>query len=83
MCEESLVGQGDGNCAPPVPLVKVDKNPRLSQGSKKKQTLEEVLGKIATLAPPTPPRDARFFHHVCGLTKEEGTRICCRNQEMH
>ena len=70
MCEESLDAGGDGGCTPTAAVVKVNENPRLSQGAKKMQTLEEVLGKIATLAPPTPPRDARFFHHVCGLTKE-------------
>jgi hypothetical protein len=70
MCEESLLGRGDGDSPAPAPLVKVDKNPRLSQGSKKKQMLEEVLRKIAALAPPIPPRDARFFYHVYGLTKE-------------
>jgi hypothetical protein len=51
--------------------VKVEANPKQSQGSKRKQTLEEVIGKIAILAPPTLPRDARFFHHVCGLTKDK------------
>ena len=49
MCEESLVGRGDGDCTPPAPLVKVDENPRLSQGSKKKQMLEEVLARLLHL----------------------------------
>ena len=53
-----------------TPPLKADGNPRVAQGVKKKLTLEEVLAKIAALAPPTPPRDARFFHYVCGLSNK-------------
>ena len=53
-----------------TPPLKADGNPRVVQGAKRKLTLEEVLAKIAALAPPTPPRDARFFHYVCGLSNK-------------
>jgi hypothetical protein len=70
VCEDSSIAREDGECTVPAVTVKVEVNPKLSQGLKRKQTLEEVMGKIAALAPPAPPKDARFFYHVCGLTKD-------------
>jgi hypothetical protein len=42
----------------------------LLQECRKKPTLEEVLGKISMFPPLTPPRDASYFHRICGLSKD-------------
>ena len=68
--DSSMLEAGVDAATVQVLSMKVEANPRVPQGLKRKLTLEEVIVKIVALIPPTPSRDARFFHYVCGLSNE-------------
>jgi hypothetical protein len=68
--DDNIPGRVDSGTTVHVLLPTTEQELRVSHGPKRKLMLEEVLGKISVLAPPIPPRDALYFHHICGLSKE-------------